>query len=123
MVGYCAQYSSNTFEVTEVVTVDSSLTKTRLDEVLKALASEPRREILHILGDPAHEPGKTCCAPDEVCACKLSERLGLAPSTISHHMSVLVEAGLVGARPDGKWVYYSLRRDVLLETAGSIARI
>jgi len=49
--------------------------------------------------------------------------VGLAPSTISHHMSVLVEAGLVDARPDGKWVYYSLRRDVLLETAGSIARI
>jgi ArsR family transcriptional regulator len=109
--------------VTEVVTVDSSLTKTRLDEVLKALASEPRREIMHILGDPAHEPGKTCCAPGEVCACKLSERLSLAPSTISHHMSVLVEAGLVAARPDGKWVYYSLRRDVLLDAAESISRI
>jgi DNA-binding transcriptional ArsR family regulator len=94
-----------------------------LDEVLKALASEPRREILHVLGSPSHEPGKTCCRPDEVCACKIAERVGLAASTISHHMSVLVDAGLVDARPDGKWVYYSLRRDVLRETSESIAHI
>jgi ArsR family transcriptional regulator len=101
----------------------ASLTKTRLDEILKALASEPRREILHILGSPSREPGKTCCGPEEVCACKISERIGLAPSTVSHHMSVLVEAGLVDARPEGKWVYYSLRRDVLRGASESIARI
>ena len=99
------------------------LTKIRLDELLKALASEPRREILHILGGSMAEPGKTCCGPDELCGCKLSDRLGLAPSTISHHMSVLVDAGLASARPDGKWVYYALRRDVLAEVARSIASI
>jgi len=103
--------------------MDASLTKTRLDELLKALASEPRREILHILGGSMAEPGKTCCGPDELCGCKLSDRLGLAPSTISHHMSVLVDVGLVSARPEGKWVYYALRRDVLAEAARSIASI
>jgi len=103
--------------------MDALLTKTRLDELLKALASEPRREILHILSASTAEPGKTCCGPDELCGCKLSDRLGLAPSTISHHMSVLVDAGLVIARPDGKWVYYALRREVLAEVARSIASI
>lgn len=91
--------------------------------MLKALASEPRRDILHVLGASAPDPGKTCRKPGEVCACKLSERIGLAPSTISHHMAVLVDAGLVDARPEGKWVYYTLRRDHLREVADSITRI
>jgi ArsR family transcriptional regulator len=103
--------------------VHSTLTKTGLDETLKALASEPRRRILHILGESTPEPGKTCCAADELCSCKLSERLGLAPSTTSYHMSVLVDAGLVRARSDGKWVYYTLERDALRTASESIARI
>jgi len=36
---------------------------------------------------------------------------------------VLVDAGLVSSRPEGKWVYYALRRDVLAEVAHSIASI
>ena len=100
-----------------------TLTRPRIDERLKALASEPRRDILRVLGTSASDPGKTCRGPGEVCACKLSERIGLAPSTISHHMAVLVDAGLVDARPEGKWVYYTLRRDRLREVADSITRI
>ena len=85
----------------------------RVDGAFKALASAPRREILRILSESTPDAGKTCCAPDEVCGCKLSERLGLAASTISHHMNVLRDAGLVDARKDGWWVYYTLRRDTL----------
>jgi DNA-binding transcriptional ArsR family regulator len=83
------------------------------DAVFKALASAQRREVLRILGDSSPRDGKTCCLADEVCACKLSERLGLAPSTISHHMNILREAGLVTARKDGLWVHYTLKRDRL----------
>ena len=89
------------------------LETTNLDAAFKALASAPRRRILRILGESTPEPTKTCCAPDEICGCKLSERLGLAASTISHHMAVLADAGLVDARRDGWWVYYALRRDTL----------
>lgn len=85
----------------------------RVDASFKALASDQRREILRILGESTPEPGKTCCGPDEVCACKLSERMGLAASTISHHMNILRDAGLVDARKDGWWVYYTLRREAL----------
>lgn len=88
--------------------------------VFHALASEQRMEIVRLLGEGMHDPGKTCCAPDELCACKLAERLGLAPSTISHHMALLVDAGLVSARPEGKWVYYTLRRDALLRAARAL---
>lgn len=95
----------------------ASATRVRLNDVCRALASEHRREIIGILGESGSVPGKTCCRADEVCGCKLSERLGLAASTISHHMSVLRVAGLVEARKDGVWTHYSLRRDVLNDAA------
>lgn len=97
-------------------------TKTPLDEVFKALASEHRREILRLLSDATPAAGKTCCAVDEVCGCKLSEHLGLSPSTISHHMSVLRSAGLVDGRKDGLWTYYTLHRDVLDQAAQELKR-
>jgi len=84
-----------------------------LDAVFKALASTHRRAILEMLSQADEESGKTCCASDEVCACKISDRLGLSVSTTSHHMSVLREAGLVTGRRDGVWTYYTLCRDVL----------
>lgn len=90
---------------------------TDLDAVFKALASSHRREILQMLSATGSEGGKTCCAAEEVCACKISDRLGLSPSTTSHHMSVLREAGLVSGRKDGTWTYYTIRRDALSAVA------
>jgi ArsR family transcriptional regulator len=97
--------------------VTVTATRVDIDEVFKALASEHRRTILRILGESMPQPGKTCCLSDEVCACKISERLGLAASTTSHHMAVLKNAGLVSARKDGLWTYYTLQRDALAEVA------
>lgn len=91
----------------------ATLNEQQLDAALRALGSAQRREILRFLRAKAAEDGKTCCGEEEVCACKLSEHLGLAASTISHHMSALRDAGLVSARKDGSWVYYTVCRDVL----------
>jgi len=44
----------------------------------------------------------------ELCACQLTELLGLAPSTMSKHLSILYQAQLVDVRKEGRWVYYSL---------------
>jgi DNA-binding transcriptional ArsR family regulator len=44
----------------------------------------------------------------ELCVCELVALFGLAPSTISKHMSVIADAGLVDRRREGKWTYYSL---------------
>lgn len=47
----------------------------------------------------------------ELCVCELIDLLGLAPSTVSKHMSVIADAGLVDRRRDGRWTYYSLPED------------
>lgn len=101
-------------------TAQATLTEAQLDAALKALASAPRREIIRMLTADTEAPGKTCCSQDEMCGCTLAERLGLAASTISHHTSVLREAGLITSRKDGTWVYYAARRDVLAVVAGAV---
>ena len=47
----------------------------------------------------------------ELCVCQIIELLGLAPSTVSKHMSILANARLVKGRHDGRWRYYSLAGD------------
>jgi ArsR family transcriptional regulator len=44
----------------------------------------------------------------ELCVCQLTEMLGLATPTVSRHMSVLQQAGLVDSRKDGRWILYHL---------------
>ncbi|EQD45967.1 Bacterial regulatory protein, ArsR domain protein, partial [mine drainage metagenome] len=44
----------------------------------------------------------------ELCACEIQAALGVTHATVSHHMRVLVAAGLVTPRRQGKWVYYAL---------------
>lgn len=102
------------------MTTTKTLTEAQLDAALKALASVQRREILRMLTADAALPGKTCCGQEEMCACTLADRLGLAPSTISHHMSVLRGADLITSRKDGTWVYYTARTDVVAAVAAAI---
>jgi len=64
--------------------------------ITKALADENRLRMLMALRDR------------EVCVCQIAEWTGLALSTVSKHLSVLYQAGLVSARKDGRWMYYSL---------------
>ena len=44
----------------------------------------------------------------ELCACQITELFGLAPSTMSKHLSILYQAQLVNVRKQGRWVHYSL---------------
>lgn len=64
--------------------------------ITKALADENRLRMLMALQG------------GEVCVCQLTELMGLAMSTVSKHLSVLYQAGLVNARKEGRWMYYSL---------------
>jgi len=98
-----------------------TLSDERLDAVLKALASAPRRELLRIIAH--HTSADGGCCETEVCACHLADALELAPSTISHHMAVLVRAGLVTASKRGLWVYYRLERDALAAVAGELGSL
>jgi ArsR family transcriptional regulator len=49
----------------------------------------------------------------EMCACKLLELVDCNQSTLSHHMKLLVDSGLVNARKDWKWVHYSINQEKL----------
>ncbi|MBP3889025.1 MAG: helix-turn-helix transcriptional regulator [Cellulosilyticum sp.] len=44
----------------------------------------------------------------EKCACKLLDALHIGQSTLSHHMKILVESGIVTSRKEGKWTYYAI---------------
>lgn len=44
----------------------------------------------------------------ELCVCQITELFGLAPSTISKHLSILAQARLVESRKEGRWIYYKL---------------
>jgi ArsR family transcriptional regulator, arsenate/arsenite/antimonite-responsive transcriptional repressor len=54
----------------------------------------------------------------ELCVCELSDALGVTQSTLSTHLQVIRDAGLVQTRRDGKWIYYAVRAeaDQLLES-------
>lgn len=47
----------------------------------------------------------------ELCVCIITEILKLAPSTVSKHMSILRDAGLVLSRKEGRWIYYRLQAE------------
>jgi len=49
----------------------------------------------------------------EKCACKLLERFEITQPTLSHHMRILVECGLVDVRREGKWSHYTLNCETL----------
>ena len=44
----------------------------------------------------------------EMCVCQIVEMLRLAPSTVSKHLNILQQAGLIESRKDGRWIYYRL---------------
>lgn len=62
--------------------------------ITRALSDQNRLRALLALGD------------QEVCVCQLIELLQLAPSTVSKHMSILKQAGLVKGQKRGRWMYY-----------------
>ncbi len=69
-----------------------------LMRITKALADETRIRALLALRE------------GELCACQVTEVFGLAPSTMSKHLSILYQAGLVESRKAGRWAYFRLPR-------------
>jgi DNA-binding transcriptional ArsR family regulator len=67
--------------------------------------------ITKALSDPHRVRALLALRKGELCVCQIIELLKLAPSTISKHMSILKQAGLVDSRKDSRWVYYRLAED------------
>lgn len=51
----------------------------------------------------------------EKCACRLLDDLAISQPTLSHHMKLLCDTGLVTARREGKWMHYSLSTEGILQ--------
>lgn len=77
--------------------------------VFKALGDENRLKIVEHIAEQG-----------EVCACRLLDELDVSQPTLSHHMKLLRDSGIVKGRKDGRWMHYSLENDVLREAAGAI---
>jgi ArsR family transcriptional regulator, arsenate/arsenite/antimonite-responsive transcriptional repressor len=84
--------------------------RTTLADRLKALADPTRIGIVNRLA-----------GAEELCVCDLTDAFGLSQPTISHHLKILREAGLIEARKVGTWSYYRLNRDAVAELAGALA--
>lgn len=92
--------------------------QTSFDSVFRALSDPARLRILEFL----RRPQADCCSlEDRVCACDLEAVLGLAQATVSHHMKILQQAGLVLAEKRGRWVHYRLDRDAFARAADWLA--
>jgi ArsR family transcriptional regulator, arsenate/arsenite/antimonite-responsive transcriptional repressor len=74
--------------------------------------------LFRVLGEPARLQLLSLIAAQpsgEVCACELVEVLGLSQPTVSHHLKVMYEAGLLQKERRGTWIYYRILPDRLAE--------
>ena len=79
--------------------------------ICKALSDPNRLKIVEMLSS-----GKKC-------GCKLLEAFNITQPTLSHHMKILEECGLVTSEKQGKWTHYSLNCDTLKEFKSFIASL
>lgn len=85
---------------------------TTLARMFKALGDPTRVKLLSMIA----------AAPEgEACVCDLIDPVGLSQPTVSHHMRLLVEAGLITREQRGKWAYYRVVPDVLRSLSAALS--
>ena len=95
--------------VGEVMTAAQAET---LAGALKAIADPTRLRLISLVA--AHED-------QEACVCDLTAPVGLSQPTVSHHLKVLVDAGILTREQRGRWAYYRLVPDTLDDIAHLVA--
>ena len=73
-----------------------------------------------LLGDPLRARIVALLADEQLCTCHLIEETGARQPTVSHHLKILREAGLVETEPRGRYTYYRLRADAVAALAGEL---
>lgn len=73
----------------------------RMISLFKALSDKNRLRVIAAL-----------TGNEELCACQITELLGVTGATASRHMGILINAGLIESRKEGRWVYYRLNTSV-----------
>ena len=87
-------------------------TAEELARLLKAVADPARLQLLSLV-----RAQDEC----EACVCDLTDALGLSQPTVSHHLKVLVEAGILSREKRGYWAWYSIVPSRLTELAAVLA--
>ena len=95
--------------VRQVIQPDEAAT---LAAGFKALSDPARLQLISLVAANADQ---------EACVCDLTEPVGLSQPTVSHHLKLLVEAGILSREQRGKWAYYKLVPATLNALAGLIA--
>lgn len=86
----------------------------RIAPLLKAIAEPARLRLLSLVA--SHADG-------EVCVCDLNDAVGLSQPTISHHLKVLHQVGLLDRSKRGVWVYYRIRPEALADLAALLGGV
>ena len=86
----------------------------RVAPLLKALADPVRLRLLSLVA--SHSDG-------EACVCDLHDAFDLSQPTISHHLKVLHDVGLLGRAKRGVWVYYSIQHEALADLGALIGAV
>jgi ArsR family transcriptional regulator len=77
---------------------------------------EQQASSLHALGDATRlKMVQLLAHHDSLCVCEIQEAFELGQPTVSHHLKILRDVGLIDSQRRGKWAYYALRRDALKE--------
>jgi len=91
---------------------------------LDSAAAERLASVFKALGDPARVKLVSLIAASEggeACICDLTGPLGLSQPTVSHHMRMLVDVGLVSREQRGKWAYYRVISEALDRIAAAVS--
>ena len=80
-------------------------------KIFKAFCNEYRLQVLERL------------RAGEKCACDLLEHIDISQPNLSHHMKILVESGIVTARQEGRWTYYSIDPEGVQEATRKLAEL
>lgn len=86
----------------------------RIVPMVKAIADPVRLRLLSLVA---------CHADGEACVCDLNDAFDLSQPTISHHLKLLHEAGLLAREKRGVWVYYRVNADALSDLAGLLGGV
>ena len=94
-----------------IINMEITMDEEKISQISKALGDASRLKILKILG------------AEEKCTCIILEKLDITQPTLSHHMRILCECGLVESRKEGRWHYYRLNKSSFDEFRKYIAKL
>ena len=90
---------------------------------MSASVDETAATVAKLFGDPLRARIVGLLAEEQLCTCHLVEATGARQPTVSHHLKVLREAGLVEALPDGRFTYYRLLEAPLAALRGDLEHL